>query len=532
MKKYYRKHAGYFVQFIFFITVATIFAVRVQYLKGNVLDIVLSVDFSEAVLAGVRLLLAILCEIVFYFFYDLAKSRLIASAMRDLRGDYLRSLIMKPYRMFRLKTEGEYLAQYSKELDTLEQDYFATWPMLLAVLLKILIVGGSLFYLDVQIALITFLLLTMPLYVPKLIEKNLQSAQKEHLSTFEAHLKKLNDWLRGFELIKHFRIEATITKKFDETNQELCEADWQKRKINEISRSLSAILSYLSHFFILAFASYLVTQGRFTAGQFFIAIGMIDQLSYPIISISSFIQSLVAIKPIKEKTENLLACQNQEEGEVSISPANFKNLSFQDLTYGYDDRILFEKLDWSFDKNKKYLIQGSSGSGKTSIINLILNYYKPKDGRILLNRIPVNECKNLSQLITLMRQDAVLFTDSLRNNLTMYQEIADEKCLAVLETVGLDHFANPERLEQEIQPDGSNLSGGEKKRICLARSLLNKSPILILDEPLANLDAINVGQIEDLILGIADRTVIVISHQFDDGKRDGFDICYSLGKNY
>lgn len=528
MKDYFRKNVGHFARLVLFVAIATVFAVQVQFLKGDVLDDALSMDAAKAFTAGASLLLAIFGEIGFYFLYDLAKGRLVANAMRDLRADYMRSLLLRPFHIFAEKTEGEYIAQFSKELDSIEQEYFTTWPCLIAVLIKIFIVGGSLLFLDVQMAFLTFFLLTMPLYVPKLIEKKLQQAQRDYLDKFESQVKKLNDWLKGFELIKSFKIEGPITRLFDEANARLCEADWQKRKINDISRSLSAILSYLSHFFILAFAAFLVSKGRFSAGKFFVAIGMIDQLSYPIISISSFIQSLVAVKPVNEKVEKFLAFEHREEKKVSLLPEKFEKLVLDGLSYGYDERLLFRSLDWCFGKNKKYLIQGQSGSGKTTVINLMLNYLIPEKGEILINETPIGKVGNLFSLVTIMRQEAVLFSDSLRNNLTMYRGMPDEELLRVLSSVGLTKFAEPSGLDQMIQADGSNLSGGEKKRITLARSLLNDTPILILDEPLANLDDGKVGQIENIIAEIHDRTVIVISHQFSEKKRSIFEKVYIL----
>lgn len=130
--------------------------------------------------------------------------------------------------------------------------------------------------------------------------------------------------------------------------------------------------------------------------------------------------------------------------------------------------------------------------------------------------------KNLYQLITVMRQEPFLFEDTLRNNLTMFQPLSDQSLIEMLQSVGLHQFASVDKLDAMINPGGDNLSGGEKKRIGLARSLLRDSPILILDEPLANLDDENVSNIENLILSITDRTVIVISHQFSIEKHSSF----------
>jgi ABC-type transport system involved in cytochrome bd biosynthesis fused ATPase/permease subunit len=165
-------------------------------------------------------------------------------------------------------------------------------------------------------------------------------------------------------------------------------------------------------------------------------------------------------------------------------------------------------------KNKQYLLQGPSGSGKTTSMNLLLDYYEASSGNIKINNLQVSEIKNLNNLITVMRQDATLFEDTLRNNITMYQSISDDKLIAILSKVGLGGYANYGRLDMVINEGGTNLSGGEKRRVTLARSLIRETPILILDEPMANLDEENAKAIESLILEIKDRTVIIISHQF------------------
>lgn len=132
--------------------------------------------------------------------------------------------------------------------------------------------------------------------------------------------------------------------------------------------------------------------------------------------------------------------------------------------------------------------------------------------------------------MTVVRQEAVLFHDSLRNNLTMYQDIPDEKLIEVLQTLGLSKFAGKAALDVTIEENGANLSGGEKKRICLARALLRDTDILILDEPLANLDDATAGMIEDLLLSIEGKLLLVVSHQFTEEKLSAFDCVLNLNK--
>lgn len=123
--------------------------------------------------------------------------------------------------------------------------------------------------------------------------------------------------------------------------------------------------------------------------------------------------------------------------------------------------------------------------------------------------------------MTVVRQEAVLFRDTLRNNLTLYRPVPEERLREVLTDVGLTRLCGS--LDEPVAEGGANFSGGEKKRLCLARALLRDTGVLLLDEPLANLDDATAERIEDLLLSIRDKTVIVVSHQFTGSKLSAFD---------
>lgn len=515
MKKYIKSNFKSLLLAIAFSILAASFAVKVQFLKGDVLDHALARDLSHTLDYGLKLGIFIILELGFFYLYDRARGKFAVDASRELKSAYFQNLLTRDYPKFLEKKQGEYIAQYTNEIEIVENQYFSTIPMLAEIIIKIVIVSISLFVLDYRVALITLVLLTTPLYVPKLVEKRLQKAQVEHVKQVENHIKIITNWLSGFELIKNFSIANKIGEQFMESNRITMEKNLRKRQMGYLARTISAILSYSSHFIILVFAAYLVLKGDFTGGDFFIAVGMIDQLSYPIISLSYFIQDLVSVQPVNKSIMEFIEEKSGKDGEREIDPKDFRQIVFDKVYFAYDkeDDIL-KGLDMSFQKNKQYLLQGPSGSGKTTSMNLLLNYYRPKKGDIRINKLPLGEIKNLNEIITIMRQDAIFFQDNLRNNISMYRDLPDEEIIDALDKVGLSSYANRESLDSLVEEGASNFSGGEKRRISLARALLRKTPILILDEPLANLDVRNAQDIESQLLKIKDRTLIIISHQF------------------
>lgn len=376
---------------------------------------------------------------------------------------------------------------------------------------------------DWRIAIITIALLTTPLYVPKLIEKRLKNAKIEYIKAVESALSKINDWLAGFEIIKNFSIERNIISKFNQVNNNSMEKLLKDMQLGAIAGLLTTLISYLSYFIVLVCATCLVLNNELTAGGFFIAIGMIDQLSYPLISLAATTRELIAIKPICKEVEQFLISFDEENFETGLQSV-VRDIRFRNVTFAYSEPTpILRDFNLLIQKGKRYLIKGPSGSGKTTLVNLLLRYYNVQSGSIEIDDIPIEQVGNTYGLMTVVRQEANLFHDTLRNNLTMYQDISDEKLILTMNLLGLTKYANIEALDSTIMENGGNLSGGEKKRICLARALLRDKDILILDEPLANLDDETAQRIEDLLLSIQGKTMLIVSHQFSKNKLNQFE---------
>lgn len=523
MKKYQESNRRYFVGALVSILIGTIFAVVLQFFKGDVLDYAAAGDIQTTVHYAVLLIGFILCECIFYFLYDRFSAKFVAGCTRELKHDIFATIVERSYIAYKDHPQGEYIAKYTNEADAIKDRRFSMLPMFWEILFKTIFVSVALFLLDWRIAIITIALLTTPLYIPKLIEKKLQDAQAAYIGAIEENLAKVNDWLSGFEIIKNFSVEQKIMGKFKIVNDNTMEKLLKDMQLGTVSRLITTLISYLSYFIVLACATWLVLIGDFSAGDFFVAIGMIDQLSYPLISLAGITRQLIAIKPTCTAMEEFLSVPDIAQ-KSSVVKYLIREIRFMDVSFSYDgQRSILNRFDLAIRKGKRYLLKGPSGCGKTTAINLLLKYYDVTDGNIEIDGKSLDQIDSTYSLITVVRQEATLFHDTLRNNLTMYQEVADNKLFEVLKSVGLDRYANTQALDYVIAERGSNFSGGEMKRICLARALLRDTDVLILDEPLANLDAATAKRIEDLLLSIQNKTILVVSHQFSDDKLCGFD---------
>lgn len=187
---------------------------------------------------------------------------------KSLRRDIFDSIMRRDFVKYKEHQQGEYISKLTNEVNAIKTRRFQMLPMLWEILFKSIFVSAALFLLDWRLALVTITLLTTPLYVPKLIEKKLQKAQTEYLDSVEDNLAKVNDWLKGFEIIKNFSIEEKILLKFNESNNHSMNRLLKDTALGAVSQLITTLISYLSYFVVLVCAVWLVLQGDFTAGNF------------------------------------------------------------------------------------------------------------------------------------------------------------------------------------------------------------------------------------------------------------------------
>ena len=251
---------------------------------------------------------------------------------------------------------------------------------------------------------------------------------------------------------------------------------------------------------------------------------LVNNIANPLGRLSNEIPLLKSIKPIENKIETYF--ENSHEHRIN-SIDSIENISFKDVSFSYDQsKEIIHDFNHVFYKNKKYVLVGNSGSGKSTIIKLLLNNYEVSKGTLYINDIDINtiNIENIYQHISIVHQNAPILNDTLKNNITYFKEYSDNQITEVIEKAGLKDFVNalPEDLNTVINENGNNISGGEKQRISIARALLKDADLLIYDEPTSNLDHTTAKEIESILLNI-DKTCFMITHKLDKELLSKFD---------
>ena len=207
MKKYEKANRRTYAAALICTFLSSVFAVALQFFKGAVLDYALAGQLGQTIRYAFLLILFIGLEVGGYYLSMRFSDRYVAACFSALRCDIFDSILGRDFVDYKTCPQGEYLAGFTAKAETIRDRRFRMKPYLWEILFKIILVSAALFRLDWRVAIITIVLLSTPLYVPKLIEDRLQSAQTAYLKAMEDNLTKVTDWLAGFEIIKNFSVE-------------------------------------------------------------------------------------------------------------------------------------------------------------------------------------------------------------------------------------------------------------------------------------------------------------------------------------
>lgn len=536
MKRIWKKHIGLLIVGSVICILQMITITKAQLIKGEILNEAIS-QKRDSLFELIIILVAItVISVLLAYTYGYLGSRFTQASIRSLREAFFKSILDRSYTQVKDLPEGEIIAKYTKQISELEKSYFSILTSLANMAMKIIFVLIALIQINVFLAFASFIILLLPIIVPRLFEKRVSKAQKKRVAEAERHISGFASWLKGFEIIKNYGIEKIVINKFNSSNEKLLKCEEKAENIVSAGMGVSFGSSMVAKVCIAAIASLFVLEGKLNAGDFLAIMSLVAVISVPLYWVAKIYQEVIATGPTRESLCTFIwkNIENKKEGDVVLATSTPLKVEYKNVSFEYKKgEPLIEDLSISLKAGGHYLVTGPSGCGKSTAMNLILGYFEPSKGEVLIDGRRVHRIKELYKKITVCRQEAQLFEDTIRNNLTMHDSsISDKDLIEVLNKVGLGRFASKEAMNQIVLEEGGNLSGGEKKRLSLARALIRKAPIMIFDEPLANVDPENVGKIEDLLLSIKNSTVIIISHQFSVDKLNKFNEVIEIERRF
>ena len=526
-KQFYKGNAVYFIFALFEALANVVGSLLVSWLMQQLIDLVGGYDtgfnlqqLTTISLVGVGGLT--IANIISYH----SKPKFITRGISQYKTHIFGELTKKNISAFFGENSSTYVSALTNDMQTIEKGYLSNIFTVLESVLTFIGAIVLMIWYSPLLTLIAIGLTLIPLIASILTGNKVAEAEKEVSDRNETYTSTIRDSLGGFSIIKSFKAEAQMLRIFKENVKELSKAQCKKHKMSILVQTFGLIAGVVAQIGVFIFGAYLALSGKgVTAGTTLVFVQLMNYVLSPIGTIPTCMAERKAAKALVEKMANALNANVREERETEHEEL-VNGITIANLSFGYEpEKQVLKNINCTFELGKKYAIVGASGSGKSTLLNLLMASYQNYEGSILYDGTELREINsnNLYEIESIIQQNVFVFNATIRDNITMFREFPEEEINAAINLSGLSALIEEKGADYLCGENGSGLSGGEKQRISIARSLLKKSQVLLVDEATAALDAETAYQVSSAILGLAGITSIVVTHALDEGLLKRYD---------
>ena len=471
----------------------------------------INMQFSKVMIYTFALLIT---ESVFKWIYEVMSYKFVAKMSLDTKIYIFNNLIKQDIESFYNNDVGDKISILTNDINTIETEYFRTFLNLVKSGFLFLFAFGTIFYVSYQMTIALMILSIISFVFGNIPMKNLKTFKEKFSNSQSEYTARTSEYFNGYETIKVFGLEKFISKVFYNNSKNIYDKGlaYQKRY------SLVTMISYFfgGFTFLGGFVcgGYLAYKGFITLGQMIVCVQLTNHIVNPLMFAIESYGKFKSVDKILNKIENtLISEENVETTEIK----DFNNkISLKDVGFKYDDKKVLENINFEFEKGKKYALVGLSGSGKSTLMKLISKRIKANDGKIYIDGIDLDEVSRNSiiNLISTINQNVFLFKGSIYDNITLFsRDYSEEKVKDVILKAELGKYLDRLYDKELISENANNLSGGEKQRISIARSLIKDTKIILADEILSSLDNEIAFSIEKGLLELENITLISVTHR-------------------
>ena len=445
--------------------------------------------------------------------------------------DHIQSL---PIKYFDNMPAGSVVSRITSDVNQIRTFFVSTFVQILIIVLKIIFSYIVLFYVDVRFGLFMLALFPIMFIVLKIYNKLSIDSIKGYRRKFSQSNGIINENYQNLEIIKAFNKEKESIEDWNKHNEERYKY-WKKLNLVDslLLHNITGVFRIVIFIGIVYYYSYSHFNNVYgiTLGMVYLFINYTTDIIYRIADFTMGISNYIRAQGAAINIQEILKLDVEEDNHNDITEDDFRgNIKFEDVYFSYkDDFYVLRDLNLEIKENQTVAFVGHTGSGKSTIMNLIVKFYSATKGNVLINGRSINDYSKeyLREKTAIVLQDSFLFEGTLLENITTSND--EKTAREALSRVGGDFILENRSLDSKVEVGGNNFSTGEKQLICLARALAKDPKILILDESTANIDSEteqNVSRaIEELKQG---RTTLIIAHRLSTIKNA--DMIYVLRK--
>lgn len=533
MKKIlYKKNKFNFLVLLFTSFVETLGMILLSLLLEKVLAIATSGTLEELYEQGIIFLVFLFFSVICLVLNIIVKPRYQKKAISQYKNNIYTKIIDKNIESFNNYETSVYISALTNDIKYIEENYiFSIFSLITQITLFIFSVVIMFLY-NYLLAIIAIVLSLIPLIVSIVVGSKLAKKEEKISVANGKFMHYVKDNLIGFSTIKVFKIENKIKELFFKNNNKLESIKSEKTKVTTELEFLQAITQLIAQFGVFFIGAYLCIKTKvISASVLILFVQLMNYVISPLASVPMILSKRQAALPLFKRIEELVKSEEVQNKENLC----FNNtIEISNLKFSYDEKDILKNINLNIQKNKSYAIVGTSGSGKTTLLNLLSGRNKNYIGEIKYDLLELKEI-NLSSLydhLSYVEQNIFVFDDTIANNVTLYSKVDEEIYNDVIKKSCLDKLLIEKGNDYKCGENGCNLSGGERQRISIARALLKKSNIILMDEVTSALDTDTSYRVMQNILDLKDITKVIITHNLDKNILKQFDEIIVISDGY
>ena len=530
--QFYRGNRGVFALAVFAALAGGTLNLIVTWLMQQLIDAASGAPgaLPLAALAEITGGFVVLCAVLFLLKYA-SEPRFIARAMRQYKELAFQKLTEKSIASFRDESTAAYLSALTNDAASVEADYLAQQ---LAVITKTVTFFGALFMMLWYSPLLTAIAVgvtALPLAASLLTGGRLQAAEKQVSERNWDFTAALSDCLSGFAVVKTFKAEREIFQLFAESNRALEQEKFSRRRLKVLIGMIGAVTGLVAQLGVFLAGAWLALSGSgLTAGTVILFVNLMNFMIGPVSELPALLAGRRAALGLIGKLADALEKDGSAGGGRMLSRLEH-GIELRDVSFGYEaGKDVLHHVSARFEAGRAYAIVGGSGSGKSTLLNLLLAENTGYRGSVLLDGTELRELspEALYGLMSVIHQNVFVFNASIRDNVSMFREFPQEALDEAIRRAHLRELLDARGADYLCGENGKGLSGGEKQRVSIARSLLKKSSVLLVDEATAALDVQTAHQVSSDILDLTGMTRIVVTHSLEEALLRRYDGIFVL----
>lgn len=521
------------------VLVVAIFNLLGPYLQGEAIDAItigegkLNIDYEKMILMLVLILIVYVLSSVFSYFQGVMSAYLSQNTVRIMRRDLFNHIVDLPIKYTDTHAHGDIMSRMTNDVDNISNTISQSIGSLFSGVLTIVGSLAIMLYYNWFLTIISLTSVIFTILATKFLTKFMRKYfkhQQELLGELNGHVEEM---VTGYKTVTAYSKESKVEDEFNEISYNLRKVGIKANIFGGVMGPVMNIISNIGFLLICGFGGYLAATksslGSWGIATTLVTVGTIQKFiqyskkfSRPINEIANLWAQLQTSMAAAERVFEIL--DENKEIDEGINPIDEKkfigNLSFKNVNFSYvpDEQVIYD-FNLDVKPGQKIALVGATGSGKTTIVNLLMRFYDIDSGSITLDGVDIRDIKkqDLRETVAIVLQDTVLFSNSIKENIRYGElEAPIEDIKKASEMANADYFIErlPEKYDTVLSESGSNLSQGQRQLLSIARAILADPKILILDEATSSVDTRTEKNIQDAMVALMkNRTSLIIAHR-------------------